>query len=106
MSNRSPAEDGLPRIGARRRHWSLTEWPITVVLIGITVALLMIAMDHFRRGSIVLSASVMLATFLRLLLPNSEAGMLAVRTKRTDVLILGGLAISLTVFTFWVPPPN
>jgi hypothetical protein len=66
----------------------------------------MIGTDHFRRGSIVLSASVMLAMFLRLLLPSSDVGMLAVRSRRTDVLVLAALAIGLTIFTFWVPAPN
>lgn len=88
------------------RHWLLAQWPIAIVLIGISVALLMIALDHFRRGSIVLSASVMLAAFLRLLLPEQEAGMLAVRSRRLDVAVLGGLAVGLSIFTFWVPPPN
>lgn len=90
----------------RPRNWLLAQWPITIVLIGITVALLMIALDHFRRGSIVLSASVMLGAFLRLLLPDQEAGMLAVRSRKVDVAVLGGLAIGLSVFTYWVPPPN
>jgi hypothetical protein len=91
------------------RRWgrlSFAQWPISVVLIGIGVALVMIGTDHFRRGSIVLSASVMLAMFLRLLLPNSDVGMLAVRSRRTDVLVLAALAIGLTIFTFWVPAPN
>lgn len=103
----SPGQPGDPQgAGVPRRAWLLAEWPITIVLIGITVALLMIAMDHFRRGSIVLSASVMLAAFLRLLLPGQEAGMLAVRSRRIDVAVLGGLAIGLSIFTYWVPPPN
>jgi len=89
-----------------RRNWLLAQWPIAIVLLGITVALLMIAMDHFRRGSIVLSASVMLAAFLRLLLPEPEAGMLAVRSRKVDVAVLGGLAVGLSIFTFWVPPLN
>ena len=84
----------------------LAQWPITLVLLGIGVALLMIGTDHFRRGSIVLSASVMFAMFLRLLLPSSVIGMLAVRTRKTDVIVLGALAIGLTIFTFWVPPPT
>jgi len=89
-----------------RRNWLLAQWPIVIVLVGISVALLMIAMDHFRRGSIVLSASVMLAAFLRLLLPDGEAGMLAVRSRKVDLAVLGSLAIGLSIFTYWVPPPN
>lgn len=114
MNARTPRDPGEPASGdsgqpgaaAHRRGWGWSQWPITIVLIGITIALLMIAMDHFRRGSIVLSASVMLAAFLRLLLPEGEAGMLAVRSKPVDITVLGCLAIGLSVFTFWVPPPN
>lgn len=89
----------------RSRAW-LRQWPITVVLAGVVVAMILIAMDSFRRGSVVLSASVLLAAFLRLLLPDSDAGMLAVRTKRVDVITLGLLGIGVTIFTFWVPPPS
>ncbi len=91
----------------RRLAWfSLTQWPISIVLIGIGVALVLIGTDHFRRGSIILSASVMLAMFLRLLLPTSDVGMLAVRSRRTDVIVLAVMAVGMSVFTFWVPAPN
>lgn len=91
----------------RRLAWfSLTQWPISIVLIGIGVALVLIGTDHFRRGSIILSASVMLAMFLRLLLPTSDVGMLAVRSRRTDVIVLAVMALGMSVFTFWVPAPN
>jgi hypothetical protein len=89
---------------ARRRWWA--EWPIALVLAGVVVAMLLVALDNFRRGSIVLSASVLLAAFLRLLLPDEDAGMLVVRSRKVDVTILGAVGIGLTVFTFWVPPPS
>jgi multisubunit Na+/H+ antiporter MnhB subunit len=94
----------LPR-PRRRRNW-LAQWPITLVLLGVGVAMAMIAMDSFRRGCVVLSASVLLAAFLRLLLPEDDAGMLAVRSRRVDVAILVGLGLGLAVLTFWVPPPS
>ena len=89
----------------RRRSW-FAQWPITLVLIGVGIAMALIAMDYFRRGSIVLSASVLLAAFLRLLLPESDAGMLVVRSRRIDVTILAVLGVGLTIFTFWVPAPS
>lgn len=89
---------------SKRRWWR--EWPITLVLIGVSVALGMIAADYFRRGSIVLAGSVLLAAFLRLLLPTDEAGMLVVRSKKIDVAVLATLGIGLTVFAFWVPEPS
>jgi hypothetical protein len=95
----------VPIRRAVRRNW-FAQWPITLVLIGVGIAMVLIAMDYFRRGSIVLSASVLLAAFLRLLLPDADAGMLVVRSRRVDVLILGVLGIGLSVFTFWVPAPS
>lgn len=88
-----------------RSRW-LAQWPITLVLIGVGIAMLMIGLDYFRRGCVVLSASVLLAAFLRLMLPEGEAGMLAVRSRKIDVAILAVLGLGLSVFTFWVPAPS
>ena len=91
------------RIGPRRR---LRQWPSMLVLVGVGVSLVLVATNHFRRGSVLLSACVMVAFFLRLLLPDSDAGLLAVRSKRVDVIVLGLLAMGLTTFAFWVPAPS
>ena len=89
----------------RRRRVNLTQWPITVVLLGVALSLGVVAFGSFRRGSIMLSAFVTLALFLRLLLPDAEAGWLVIRSKRIDVVVLAALAIGLTVMSFWVPNP-
>jgi len=88
------------------RHTILRQWPIALVLLGLGVACAMIAMDSFRRGCVVLAASVLLAAFLRLLLSDADAGLLAVRSRRLDVAILLVLGLGLAVFSLWVPPPS
>jgi hypothetical protein len=90
----------------RKRGFSLAQWPITVVLVGVALSLVVVAFWSFRRGSIMLSAFVTLAFFLRLLLPDADAGWLVVRSKRVDVIVLAALAIGLTVMSFWVPNPS
>lgn len=100
-----PSATVVPIRPPGRRAW-LAEWPIGLVLTGVGVAMVMIAMDYFRRGSIVLSASVLLAAFLRLLLPDADAGMLVVRSRKVDVMTLAVLGVGLTIFTFWVPAPS
>ena len=100
-----PSATVVPLRPAAKRNW-LSEWPITLVLTGVAIAMILIALDYFRRGSIVLSASVLLAAFLRLLLPDPDAGMLVVRSRRIDVLTLAVLGVGLTIFTFWVPAPS
>lgn len=89
----------------RARTW-WRQWPIVVVLLGVAAALVLVSLDYFRRGSIVLAGSVLLAAFLRLLLPDREAGLLVVRSRRVDVAVLGVLGALLALFAFWVPPPR
>lgn len=93
-------------IRRNRRRTLFVQWPLTLVLIGVSIAMLMIGLDYFRRGCVVLAASVLLAAFLRLMLPDADAGMLAVRSRKVDVAILAVLGIGLSVFTFWVPAPS
>ncbi len=100
-----PRAPVVPIRPATRRGW-LAEWPLTLVLIGVGVAMVMIGMDFFRRGCVVLSASVLLAAFLRMLLPDADAGMLAVRSRKVDIVTLGVMGVGLTIFTFWVPAPS
>jgi hypothetical protein len=90
----------------KRKRSRFAQWPITIVFLGISISLILIATDHFRRGSLGLAASVLLAAFMRLFLPNSAAGMLEVRSKRIDVAVLGTLGVILTIFALWVPAPN
>jgi hypothetical protein len=102
MDNSGASVHPLPR----RHKTRLSQWPLTLVFIGIGFSLIMIATDHFRRGSVGLAVSVVLAAFLRLFLPDSQAGMLVVRSKRVDVAVLATLGVTLTIFALWVPAPN
>ena len=76
-----------------------------MVLVGVVAALAIVAVDRFRIGSLVLAASLVLAFVLRLVLPQDRVGMLAVRSRRVDLVVLGSLAAALVVFALWVPPP-
>lgn len=88
-----------------RRRGIAAQWPIIVVLASMGAALLVVALNHFRIGSLMLAGSVVLAFVLRLLLPAKDAGLLAVRSKRVDLVVLGVLGAALVVFALWVPPP-
>jgi hypothetical protein len=92
---------------AQRARRSLPrEWPITLILLGVAVSLLVVALNHFRRGTVLLALFVLLAAALRLVLPAREAGLLAVRSRLIDVLTLGGLGAGLLFFALIVPPPS
>ncbi len=86
-----------------RRWWR--QWPIALVLVGVAASLIVVALDHFRIGSLTLAGSLVLAFVLRLVLPSTQAGMLAVRSRTVDLVVLGSLAVVLAVFALWVPPP-
>lgn len=87
-----------------QRRWR--EWPIGLVLTCVAISLLVVAANHFRRGSVLLAASVLLATGLRLVLPARQAGLLAVRSRLVDVIALAGLGGGLMVLALVVPPPS
>lgn len=99
--------DDLSSARRRRRNSSvLREWPIGLVLIGVVIALVLVALNSFRLGAVLLAGSVLLAAFLRLLLPDKDAGLLVVRSKRVDVSLLVVMGVALSVLAFWVPEPR
>jgi len=89
----------------RRRGVRLPQWPITVVLLGIAASLVAFATGHFRVASVLLAASVLIAMFLRLLLPTADAGLLVVRSRAVDVTVLAVLGVGIAVLATWVPLP-
>ena len=82
------------------------EWPLATSLAVVLAGLLVVATGHFRRGTVVLSFGITLALFLRILLPSDRAGLLAVRSKKVDVVVLAALAAATSVLALWVPPPS
>jgi Protein of unknown function (DUF3017) len=69
--------------------------PVPVLLLGLGL----IATDQIRFGGFVVAASVGLAALLRLVLPTSASGGLAVRSRAADVLTLAGLCAALALVT-------
>ena len=102
----APSDTGGSSPASQQRRWWVRQWPISLVLALVALSLIMIATDHFRRGSVLLAASVILAFFLRMMLPGREAGFLVVRSRRVDVIVLGILGLGLGVFSLWVPAPS
>lgn len=79
------------------------QWPLLTVLALIVLALLVVLFGRFRIGITMLAAGVVLAFFLRLLLPTRAAGMLAVRSRTLDLGVLAILGATITVLAFWIP---
>ncbi len=68
--------------------------------------LIVAASGHFRRGTVLLAASVVFAAWLRVVLPTDRIGLLRVRGKGVDILTLGLLGLGLTVLALVVPAPT
>lgn len=71
--------------------------PLLLVLAGVALGLVLISLDHWRRGATALGASAAVAGLLRLVLSERAAGFLAVRSKAFDVvfaaLLTAGAAV-------------
>jgi hypothetical protein len=81
----------------------LRQLPLLAVLVTVGVGLLLVTFDHWRRGLVVVGLTLVVAGLLRLLLPVRRVGFLAVRSRPTDVLLLVGSGVVLTVLILMVP---
>jgi hypothetical protein len=79
------------------------EWPLLLVLAVAAIGLVIAALADFRTGSLVVAIALLLAAALRVVLPQRDAGLLAVRRRSVDVLTLGLLGTALGFLAFVVP---
>ncbi len=100
-----PATPPPSRVGDRTRsrpavpRW-LGRLPYAFVLCGVAAGLAVVATNHFRRGSMLIAASVFIGALARLMLPESQVGMLAVRRRWLDVFLMTATAVGITLVAF------
>jgi hypothetical protein len=82
----------------------LSHVPYVVVLCGVATGLAVVATGHFKRGSVLVGAAVLVGALARLVLPESLIGLLGIRKRVIDVLILFAFAVAIVVVAFVVPP--
>lgn len=81
----------------------LGQWPLALVLTGVAIGLGVVALTgHWRVGCTMLGASVTLGGVLRLL-PPSRVGLLAVRSRLIDTVLLLGSGIGILILTWAMP---
>ncbi len=89
-----------------RRPWYVREAALTLVLVVVTIGLVVVSQDYWRRGLLVVGSALVGAGALRLLLPTRPAGLLAVRSRLFDVVMLVTLGFAVIGLTLAVPLPG
>jgi hypothetical protein len=72
------------------------------MLCGVAGGLAVVATGHFKKGSLVLGAAVLFGALVRLVLPESQVGLLATRKRAIDVVILVGFAVAIGAVAYAV----
>ncbi|MGH8969762.1 MAG: DUF3017 domain-containing protein [Actinomycetes bacterium] len=87
-----------------RGGWVGRQWPLLLVLGSGFGGLVLVALDHFRPGCLLIGSSVLVAAVARTVLPARRVGLLVVRSRAFDVLVLLVLGVTLVVLALVVPP--
>ncbi len=78
------------------------QWPILAVLCTVGLGLLLTAFDVFRYGTLLIGAALLAGAVLRWVLP--DVGMLAVRSRFTDVLTYCVLGLAIVLLAMMAQP--
>jgi hypothetical protein len=78
------------------------QWPILLVIAGTVIGLIVTATGAFRAGTIVLGVALLVGAALRWGL--TSVGMLAVRSRFTDVITYGVLGFAIVLLALMAQP--
>ncbi|WSD08472.1 DUF3017 domain-containing protein [Streptomyces hirsutus] len=78
------------------------QWPILAVLLMAGLGLLLTAFDLFRVGTLLIGVALLAGGVLRWAVP--DVGMLAVRSRFTDIVTYGGLGLAIVLLALMVQP--
>ncbi|GAB1337371.1 DUF3017 domain-containing protein [Streptomyces sp. E-15] len=78
------------------------QWPLLTVVGLVAVGLLVTALDAFRAGTVLIGLALLAGAVLRWLLP--DVGMLAVRSRFTDIVTYGVLGLVILLLALMIQP--
>ncbi|MFR0357784.1 DUF3017 domain-containing protein [Streptomyces sediminimaris] len=78
------------------------QWPILAVCGAVGLGLLLTALDAFRYGCLLIGLALVAGALLRWILP--DVGMLAVRSRFTDIVTYGLLGLAIVLLALMVQP--
>lgn len=94
-----PKVTGDPATGPLR-----AQWPVVVVLVIFIIGMAIAATGHWRRAALLMGGATGLGGLLRLFLPQRICGLLSVRRRWIDVVMMIGMGAAMCVLAFVVPP--
>jgi hypothetical protein len=94
--------EGGGRAASRDAPAPARQWPILAVLGVIGLGLLLTALDAFRFGTILIGVALLGGAVMRWSLP--DVGMLAVRSRFTDMVTYGVLGIAIVLLAMMAQP--
>jgi DUF3017 family protein len=97
----APPEGG-GRAAPRDAPAPARQWPVLAVLAVVGLGLLLTALDQFRLGTLLIGVALLAGAVLRWLLP--DVGMLAVRSRFTDIATYGVLGAAIVLLALMVQP--
>jgi hypothetical protein len=83
----------------------IRQLPLLAVLAAVGVGLALVTVEHWRVGLVVVGLALVGGGLLRLFLPVRRVGFLAVRSRPTDVVLMAGAGLALTVIALAIPGP-
>ncbi|MET7473148.1 DUF3017 domain-containing protein [Streptomyces sp. NPDC005648] len=78
------------------------QWPILLVLALVALGLLLTALDVVRIGTLLIGFALVAGAVIRWVLP--DVGMLAVRSRFTDIVTYGGLGLAIVLLAMMMQP--
>ena len=103
QAERVPPEQGEVSDPPDLRPDFLRPWALLAVLVIFAIGVGLVATRHWRRGSVMVGGSLVLAGLLRWVLPERLAGLLVVRSKIFDVALGLGVGTGVVVLGMVVP---
>lgn len=94
--------EGSAAAADRAQPLPVRQWPIVLVTMVALAGLVLTASDRFRVGAVTVGAALLLGALLRLVLP--EVGMLAVRSRFTDAVVLSVLGGAIALLALMAQP--
>ncbi|MER7917660.1 MULTISPECIES: DUF3017 domain-containing protein [unclassified Streptomyces] len=94
--------EGGGRAAPRDAPAPARQWPLLVVLGTVALGLLLTAFDVFRVGTLLIGAALLAGAVLRWMLPG--VGMLAVRSRFTDISTYGVLGLAIVLLALMAQP--